>query len=304
MMGVRLFFNYSIDCEPPPDGIFGGPPTWEFAEASTRGFVEVMDEMGLRAGTSLFVYPDVARRQTSLFREMADAGVEIALHLHTMRYSRVKEPAWLGSLSYEAQREALRMAKEDLEEVIGRPIPGFRACYASTSNDTFPICEELGFTWTSTAAPGTYKPDIFECWAGCWPFPYHPSRKNKLVPGDLLLYEMPVTRGIRTLFENNPDRPLDMRVETPPDIAGASGEVFRQIIEENLVEMERRDQPVRIIAGASHNTNPYFDKASFQFQNLKWVCEHARECSEARGYEFVPAGFAEIRQEAERLRAF
>ena len=76
-------------------------------------------------------------------------------------------------------------------------------CQVSTNHDTFPICEELGLQWTSTAVSGSYKPDIFACWAGGWPFPYHPSRRNKLVPGDLDLNEMPLANGIYTRCDNN-----------------------------------------------------------------------------------------------------
>jgi hypothetical protein len=151
---------------------------------------------------------------------------------------------------------------------------------------------------------GSYKPKVYALWAGGWPFPYHPSPKNKLVPGDLKIYEIPITNGIHTFFQGDPDRPMDMRVETPPDLVGPDGEVFRRIIDENLVEMERRDQPVRAIIGGSHNTNPYADPASFQHQNLRWVCAHTRAATEAGGYTFIPARFIEIRVEADHIGAF
>lgn len=95
-----------------------------------------------------------------------------------------------------------------------------------------------------------------------------------------------------------------MRAETPPEIAGPHGEVFQQIIEENLLEMERRAQPVHLIAGASHNTNPYADSASHQHHNLLSVCEHARADGAAHENEFTPASFLQILREAERLEAF
>lgn len=312
---MKLFFNYSIDCETPSNTEYTGPErlpflrgpaSWESAEASVRGFVELMESLGARAGASLFVYPDVARHQRALFREMSDAGVELALHLNGLRYSRLRgdRAKWLGAMGREEQKEALRMAKSDLEEVTGRPCLGYRACYGSSNDDTFPICEELGFLWTSTSAPGTHKPEIFECWAGVWPYPHHPSAKNRLITGGLRLYEIPVTRGIRVLHEGNPDRPLDMRSETPPEIAGRGGETFRRIIEENLVEMERRAQPVRLISGASHNTNPYGDAAAHQRRNVAFVVEHSRACAAARGYEFAPASFLDMLREAERVGAF
>jgi len=301
---VTIFFNYSIDCELPPDGTFGGPATWGAAEASARGFIEVMDERGLRPGATLFVYPDVAMRQRALFREMADAGIETALHLHGMRYSRMRRPAWLGSLSYEEQVEVYRMAKADVEDVTGKPCRGYRACYASANHFTFPALEEAGFVWASTSAAGNYRPEIEERWAGGWRFPYHPSRKNKLVPGDLRIYEIPIQRSVYTHFGGDRNRFLDARAETPPELAGPNGEAFRLIVEENLEEMERCDQPVRVIIGASHNTNPYADRSSHQHRNLVWFCRHARECIEAAGHEFVPASYLAVKEEGERVEAF
>ena len=301
---MRLFFNYSIDCELPPEGQFGGPATWEIADASTRGFVEIMAELGARAGTSLFVYPDVAVRQRALFREMADNGIEVALHLNTMRYSKVGKPAWLGSMSHDEQRDAIRMAKEDLEDVTGRPCFGFRACYLSGNHFTFPVLEELGFTWSSTSGYGRYNEEIYQRWAGAWPFPHHPSRRNKLIPGDMRIYEMPITGGIRTRWQGNPDRPMDLRAESTPATVGPEGELLRRIIVENLVEMDRRDQPVRAVIVGSHNTNPFADRSSHQHRNLVRVCRFAREEAEARGYEFVPSHFLKIKAAAESIGAF
>ncbi len=160
---MKLFFNYSIDCELPPDGRSGGPASWAVAEASTRGFVSVIDRLGLHRDDSLFVYPDVARARKALFREMVDSGTEVALHLHGMRYSRANEPAWLGSLSCEAHKEIISATKKDLGDILAQQILGYRACHASANDDTFPICDELGFLWASTSAPGTYKPEHYEC---------------------------------------------------------------------------------------------------------------------------------------------
>jgi hypothetical protein len=263
-----------------------------------------MERWGFLSGVSLFVYPDVALKQRGLYREMADRGIEIALHLNGMRYSRMKKPAWLGSLGFEEQREAIRMAKEDLEGVIGKPCLGYRACYASTNHYTYPVLEDLGFVWASTSASGSYKPEIYERWAGGWPFPYHPSRKNMLVPGDLKLYEITLTSGLHIFFMGNPDRPLDMRAETPLNISGPLYATWWRLIEENLLEMEKRDQPVRVIIGASHNTSLYDDPASLAHQNVARVSAMTREICDLKSYEFIPASFLEIKQEADRVGAF
>ncbi len=302
---MKLFYNYSIDCELPPDDLFDGPKTWDIAEASARGFVDLMDELGAREGTSLFVYPDVAKHQHKLYREMADAGIEVALHLNGMRYSRMRENrAWLGSLSYDKQKEALRNAKQDLEDVIGRPVLGYRACYASGNNDTFPICEELGFVWTSTSARRRYRADTFANWSGSWEFPYHPNPRCRLIPGTMKIFEMPVTRSLHTFLNDDRNIPLDVRAETPVSIAGEDRKAFRDIIEENLVEIERREIPLRMIAGASHNTNPFGQRDSFQSQNVRYFTRYAKELIEARGYDFTPASFLQMFEEGERVDSY
>ena len=135
-MAQKLFFNYSIDCETPPNTQYtggserrpflGGPQSWEVAEKSVRGFVALMEDVDALDGASLFVYPDVASHQKTLYREMVDAGVETALHLNGLRYSRLigEKAKWLGEMTFGEQKEAISMAKQDLEEVTGKPCNG------------------------------------------------------------------------------------------------------------------------------------------------------------------------------------
>ena len=311
---MKLFFNYAIDCETPPNTdytgperrpFFGGPPTWDFAETSVRGFVQRMEGLGVLRGASLFVYPDVAAHQRSLYRELAGAGMEIALHLNGLRYSRLRgdKAKWLGEMTREEQSQALRMGKQDLEDAVGMPCLGYRACYGSANDDTFPICEELGFEWSSNSS-GRYRPDFFANWAGSWPYAHHTNYKCKLVPGGMKLYEVPVTCGLKTFYDGNPNQPLDLRVETPPSIVGEDRELMRQVMQENILEMERRDAPVRAIIGGSHNTSLHGDLSTHRSQSFAWIVAHARQLAKEHDLEFTPARFAQIKAEADRIHAF
>lgn len=312
---VKLFFNYSLDCELPPNTpytegaerrtFFHGPATWRLAEASVRGFIGQMGRLGVGEGATLFVYPDVAQEQNHLYRELADTGVEIALHLNGLRYSRLTagRAKWLGAMPRDEQRDALRMAKHDLEDAIGKPCLGYRACYGSANDDTFPICEELGFQWSSNAS-SRYRMEFHANWSGSWPYPRHAHRNSKLIPGDLRLYEIPVTSGRSIFYDGDPGQPLDLRVESLPSKLGEDRHQLRKVIEENIIEMERRNVPVRAIIGASHNTNPFGNAATHQAQNLDWIVRHAHELTVKRGCEFVPAAFGDIRAEAERIGAW
>jgi hypothetical protein len=310
---IKLFFNYSIDCETPahtdytgPERrpFFHGPEDWAFAEVSTRGFVERMTGLGVRDGTTLFVYPDVARHQSGLYREMADAGIEVALHLNGLRYSRLRgdRARWLGEMSLEEQREAIRMGKEDLEQVTGRACLGYRACYGSANDDTFPILHELGFTWASNAC-ARRRPEFFADWAESCREAHFADRENKGTPGDLDVYEVPVTCGRTICYGGDPDQPLDLRVETPPVRIGEEREQLRAVIEENLEAMEGRAAPVRAVIGASHNTNPFGDRTTHQSATLDWVVRHAREAAAARGLAWEPAPFARMWEEGLGMRA-
>lgn len=311
---MKLFFNYSIDCELPKNtpytgperrAFFGGPASWEAAEASVCGFVERMAELGAAAGTTLFTYPDVARHQQMLYCEIADAGVEVALHLNGLRYSRLPghHAKWLGEMSEEEQRVAIGTAKADLEETLGRPVLGYRACYGSANRDTLRLCDELGFRWASNTS-NRYRPEFAANWSGSWPYAHHASSCSNLICGNLALFEIPVTVGLTVFYDESIRQPLDLRVETSPERLGAGREKLRAVIEENIVEMDRRAVSVRAIIGASHNTNPYGDPSSHQSQNLEWTIRHARELATEYGSDFTPASFLQMTEEGERVMSY
>ena len=236
---------------------------------------------------------------------MAAAGVEVALHLNGLRYSRLTgdKAKWLGEMTEAEQRDALRTAKTDIEDSLGRACLGYRACYGSANRDTFRLLDDAGFVWASNASC-RYRPEFYANWGGSWPYPHHASRQSNLICGDLNLFEMPITVGLSIYYDESVKQPLDLRVETPPSRLGDERQKLRAVIEENIVEMERRAVPVRAIAGGSHNTNPFADRASFQSQNLDWVVRHARELAGQYGLEFTPAKFMRIAEYARKVRSY
>jgi peptidoglycan/xylan/chitin deacetylase (PgdA/CDA1 family) len=206
-------------------------------------------------------------------------------------------------MTREEQCAALRLAKKDLEDVIEQPVTGYRACYGSANSDTFAICEDLDFTWSSNSS-NRYRPEFFANWSGSWRFPHHTSRVSNLICGDMALYEIPVTVGIHVYYDESIRQPLDLRVETPPDVLGNDRGKLRQVLEENIVEMQHRAAPVRTIIGASHNTSLYGDPSTYQSQNLEWTVRHTRELAGAHGLDFTAATFTAMLGEAQRVNAY
>ncbi len=302
-----LFFNYSLDCELPARRL---PETLAcnqaIAVASVTQFVERMADEGMAAGASLFVYPDAARQMPELYVQMVKAGVEIALHLDVRHFSRLKSHRvrWLGGMSREDQREALRIAKEELESVIQQPVIGYRACCASANNDTFPLCEELGFLWCSTSVPGWVRPGSYACWSGAWRYAHHPSATNRLICGSLNLYEVPLTTALRPDLNRSSGLPCDLSIETPFAYGGVDGQGFRSVIEENVAEMQRCDQTVYSLIGAAHNNAPFMPESSLRCRYLNAICREARNAADSTGWRLKPASIDSIRLAGVALNSF
>jgi len=113
------------------------------------------------------------------------------------------------------------------------------------------------------------------------------------VPGDMRIYEMPSPSAIRTCFNNDPDRPMDTaRGDASAVSPGPDGEVFLQIIRENLDELERRDQ--RSAACSPPATTRTSTPIAARFSIAIWCASvrRLRRWRNERGYTFIPSSFA------------
>src|SRR5579885_2615280 len=86
-------------------------------ERDTYRLLDVLAESGARA--TFFILGQIARDRPALVRDVADAGHEIASHGWDHRRVCHFTPAEL--------LEDLRVSKDELEQVSGRPVYGYRA---------------------------------------------------------------------------------------------------------------------------------------------------------------------------------
>ncbi len=115
-------------------------------EHNTQRILEIFDENAMKA--TFFVLGWVAERFPGLVKEIADRGHEVASHgySHQLIYSQTPE----------VFREETRRSKEILEEIVQRPVLGYRAAsYSITTNSIWAldILADLGFTWDSSIFP-------------------------------------------------------------------------------------------------------------------------------------------------------
>jgi hypothetical protein len=303
---TQLFFAYFMDCQTPRKP--GGAPdqTWEIAETAVRGIAELFAERGLTHCLGLCSEPEVMRRQSALFQEMAAAGCWLALHFQARGYrppGAAEDLPWdkpMAAYGYEEQLELLTIAKDDWEQAFGGPVDTFGACCAQANDYTHPILAELGYRQCYTSIPGRYVPQGHQRWWGEFPHSRHCSSKSRLIPGELDLYEVPHTHALTP--QPGPDgtwHAADYRAENETSYADTLA-----MADAAIEDMLRCDHPLLYLYVPTHNTWDTTDRASPRRQAIETAIDVAYAVAEQHGLELTPATLAEMHAEADRLNAY
>lgn len=158
------------------------PTEWDkwpsTVERNTRTLMDLFDEFGIKA--TFFVLGWVAERHEALIREIAERGHEIASHGYSHQLVYRQSPT-------EFKEETAR-SKQLLEDIVQRPVTGYRAASYSITRQSLwalDILAELGFTWDSS---------IFPVYHDRYGIPESPKRPYRIETsnGDSLL-EFPLT---------------------------------------------------------------------------------------------------------------
>ena len=115
-------------------------------EANTDRLLGIFDDAGIEA--TFFVLGWVAERYPTLIRRIAEAGHEIASHGLTHQLVYDQTPSTF--------REETRKGKEILEDLVHKPVLGYRAAsYSITSKSLWAldILADLGFQYDSSIFP-------------------------------------------------------------------------------------------------------------------------------------------------------
>jgi polysaccharide deacetylase family protein (PEP-CTERM system associated) len=115
-------------------------------ERATRRLLDMLAAAG--APATFFVLGDIARSHPRLVRDMADAGHEVASHgWDHRRVHRLTPAAFL---------EDVRTSRDELEQVCGRPVQGYRAPTFSVVRQTWwaiDVLAEAGYRYDSSVFP-------------------------------------------------------------------------------------------------------------------------------------------------------
>lgn len=179
----------SIDVEDWPQSSWDRDlPITERAADNTRRLLDLLARAHIRA--TMFVLGKLAERFPELVREIDNAGHEVASHgyghIEIFKQSRVELAA------------DLRRSKEFLEQLLGKPVRGYRAPDFSIVRESLWVLEELaaaGFEYDSSIFP-VKRPRY-----GISDWPLSPTRVR--LPNGRRILEFPIA-SYRALGKNWP----------------------------------------------------------------------------------------------------
>ncbi len=290
MPDKRVLVTVSMDCERIRSESYRGDGTasWEMSEKAITGLAELLREEGMQG--SFLPTPATAEKQAGLFHELRRQGFEVGMQFHCDSFRDGCYRKVLGEYDQAEQLEILTAAKADWEDALGLPLRTYRSGYLSANDATFPILAELGVEQCSCSKPGRYRPDIAARWYGAPAYAHRVGTGSRLVPGQLGLVEVPVTSHPGERFSREPS--FDPR-ELRPDSQHAP-EVYREIVDLALWEMELLQPPVKTIVVLTHNTIDYTAEDDRRRVLLVEILRYIK-AKAAEGWEVVPATFADIR---------
>lgn len=226
-----------------------GPPDY----ASSARWIEAYDRLNRDRGlpVSYFVHPEAAVAHPSLFRDLAQDGACLGLHLHPWKFGDGRWKAHFGGMTAAEQREILIAASGIHESALRQKPLYFRPGTFSANDMTYTVLAELGFRGGSISAPERFYRELCAIWIGAPADPHRGHAAFRQLAGTLPFADMPLTVDLSEILEKNGRRFCrDLR----PDYQEADYEA----IAGNIVgQIAARAPKVPVINIVTHNDNDY-----------------------------------------------
>ena len=159
---------FSMDCEGLQTKKVKGPATLPFAEKSIIDYTEILEEHDILA--EFFITPEAAKNHTQLFKSLSKKH-KLSLHLHLASYQNCRyfgQGIELANLTKPKQKEVLKVAVEEFEDMLDLKPIGFRAGMGSANLYTIEILTELGINHGSLSIPNQKSTKYNVDWSQ-WP---------------------------------------------------------------------------------------------------------------------------------------
>jgi peptidoglycan-N-acetylglucosamine deacetylase len=162
--------------------IYGVRRPGEDFDTSIERTLALLEEYKLRV--TFFVLSEIAELYPNLIRRLDELGHEVALHgRHHVDNSRFTAAAFRGMI---------RDSRQMLENILGKPVVGYRAANLILSSEQLVVLDEEGFDYDSSVCPSRKFGGKFSNMRGASMTPYHPSVHDLAMPGGLRILELPL----------------------------------------------------------------------------------------------------------------
>jgi len=270
----------------------GGPESWEISEKAIIGFHQILSSRNLVG--SFGIHPEAAYFHSNLFTELSSEGHELHMQFHAGNFRGLEYRCYLGSYNRDEQLEILRKARDDWMRSIGFPPRTFVPGGGSLNDFTWPVVYSLGFRQAGMPIERN-NPKCYSYTVGACPFPHHADPENRLVPGDMELFIVPISINWSRKVKAG-HRHLDLRPES-----GVPLNVHHETVDQNLKIIKLIKPPIKVIVVPTHNTQNYSDLNNPVRKTLEATIDYIIKRAKEEDLTIKPATFESIHKEAHEL---
>ena len=289
-----LYVVFTMDCLPAGgrDEV-RGPERWDCACRSVSAFAEALAGEGF--GGSFFIAPAAARKMDSVVEGLREQGGELGLLCHPQLSGY---QSFLGSYSFDRQREIVGTDREAWEQAVGQEPAAFRPGFFSANDYTYHVLCMEGFRQGSCSLPGRMDNEQCSMWFGSYAFAHHTDPLDRMVAGTMEFFELPVTSDFEaaSYLSTSTYTPPHLRIEEPDVHAYARDLVVRQ-----LGRMVRDDVALKVVTFVTSNVVAWGREDDPHVERLRNLCVMLREVAEERQLALRSCGLARLHELADEM---
>jgi hypothetical protein len=148
------------------------PPDWEFSSRSLDAYANLM--LGAGLWPTIFVAPECARAHAPMLEELRERGCELGLLVSPSQSSIFPKKKPMGTLTLAEQHLAITQARDVFTQFLYHMPKSIRTGFYSGNQETFELCQTLGFTRASITVPGAQLRQLGTVWPNDAPIRHAP----------------------------------------------------------------------------------------------------------------------------------
>jgi hypothetical protein len=253
------------------------PKSWTQSARAIEGYCTRLLAAGFPV--TLFLAHEAAHEHMPLLDELSGRGCELALFVNppVMEGGRFKRE--LGEFSTEDQRLILDYAAERFADTTGVRPRSIRIARFSASDATFKTLYDLGFRQGSISRPGWEIPRFAMRWANSYAFARYVNSDDRLRPGELPFFELPLTTDPAQRHVDG--MPYELAVD-----AGSLDALLRPTLHAHLARLDANAPPFHALCITSGNRFDYYDNQNPHSHTLEALIDELLALKNK--YEIVP----------------